>query len=407
LLRAGIGTGSQPAAPNSLANTIQDAPRNTSPHDRRYSRWPAKSFAYIDLSGCNDGTLLNISEGGLAVRTTVPLSRRPLPTVRFQLPHSPEWLHARAQVVWTIQEKKEAGIQFIELSEHARKQIRKWVSLQRLRDDSIASTMPEHGSTQSAASCSSTASSASADGFSANARDWAGDSTGENIERNLRRYFEARQALIDSAPSSRQQISWTSVALVGSLAVIAMVLGIAAGRGKLSGLGFLPKATAHASGSAEAAAETSLPVPHAGLSAAHGAERPSPNAKEDKTRGSRVVVTSRLFIPPSSPQHVRALKTNRLRAGQLAQRVDPDYPLEAINAGIEGTVQLRASVTAAGSVRVVSVLGGPELLVPPALKAVRGWRYTPTLLDGKPIETEQDIAIVFWLPPDPPHDQTQ
>jgi hypothetical protein len=29
---------------------------------------------------------------------------------------------------------------------------------------------------------------------------------------------------------------------------------------------------------------------------------------------------------------------------------------------------------------------------------VRNWRYAPTLLNGKPIETQEEITIVFRLP---------
>jgi hypothetical protein len=42
-------------------------------------------------------------------------------------------------------------------------------------------------------------------------------------------------------------------------------------------------------------------------------------------------------------------------------------------------------------------MSGPPLLVPAAVSAVRQWRYQPTLLSYQPIETAQDITIVFRL----------
>ncbi|MGO9589358.1 MAG: hypothetical protein ACLP3K_04835 [Candidatus Acidiferrales bacterium] len=33
-----------------------------------------------------------------------------------------------------------------------------------------------------------------------------------------------------------------------------------------------------------------------------------------------------------------------------------------------------------------------------ARSAVRQWRYTPTLLDGKPIELQEEVSVVFQPP---------
>ena len=32
------------------------------------------------------------------------------------------------------------------------------------------------------------------------------------------------------------------------------------------------------------------------------------------------------------------------------------------------------------------------------MNAVREWRYRPTLLNGKPVETQEDVTFVFRLP---------
>jgi protein TonB len=78
--------------------------------------------------------------------------------------------------------------------------------------------------------------------------------------------------------------------------------------------------------------------------------------------------------------------------------VEPQYSPDAARQHAEGTVQLHVTIGADGSIGNVALLSGPPALVQSATDAVRQWRYKPTLLDGKPIEIEADIAIVFWLP---------
>jgi outer membrane biosynthesis protein TonB len=51
-----------------------------------------------------------------------------------------------------------------------------------------------------------------------------------------------------------------------------------------------------------------------------------------------------------------------------------------------------------GEVESFRPVSGPEALARAAMIAVREWRYRPTLLNGKPIETQQDITFVFRLP---------
>ena len=71
--------------------------------------------------------------------------------------------------------------------------------------------------------------------------------------------------------------------------------------------------------------------------------------------------------------------TGVVKQGQLLFRVDPGYPTLARNQRVEGTVRLNVTIAADGSVRGVSVLDGPRLLVEAAEKAVLRWRYSPTL----------------------------
>ena len=86
-----------------------------------------------------------------------------------------------------------------------------------------------------------------------------------------------------------------------------------------------------------------------------------------------------------------------LQLGRLISRVEPVYPEEAKQKGIEGTVKIHVIVGREGTVQQLVTVDGPPLLVSVSLNAVRQWRYTETLLAGQAVETEDDIAVTFRL----------
>jgi len=92
-----------------------------------------------------------------------------------------------------------------------------------------------------------------------------------------------------------------------------------------------------------------------------------------------------------------------LQLGHLFSRVEPIYPEEAKQQGIQGTVKLHAIIGRQGSVQNLESVDGSPVLMAAAMNAVRQWRYTETLLAGQSVETEEDIAITFRLSnPTPP-----
>jgi TonB family protein len=82
----------------------------------------------------------------------------------------------------------------------------------------------------------------------------------------------------------------------------------------------------------------------------------------------------------------------------VLERVNPVYPWHARSHGIGGEVILDATVAPNGSVRIVTVISGPPTLTDAAVTAVRQWRFSPALLNGKPVEVQQRITIRFKLP---------
>ena len=128
----------------------------------------------------------------------------------------------------------------------------------------------------------------------------------------------------------------------------------------------------------------------------------NPPVLGDATNGSDSVLTSSggtsshaLVGPPVLRVPEPPPATGVVKQGQLLLRVDPSYPTLARNQRVEGTVRLNVTIAADGSVRGVAVLDGPRLLVDAAEKAVLRWRYSPTLLDGKPIEVQREVDLYF------------
>lgn len=104
------------------------------------------------------------------------------------------------------------------------------------------------------------------------------------------------------------------------------------------------------------------------------------------------------MIPPPRLTSSRIIhQSEGVQSGLLVYRVDPRYPRLAMNAGISGTVELRAIIGRDGRVRSVEVLSGSALLAPAAVAAVGEWRYRPTLLNGEAVEIETHVTVHFVL----------
>jgi TonB family protein len=84
--------------------------------------------------------------------------------------------------------------------------------------------------------------------------------------------------------------------------------------------------------------------------------------------------------------------------GELIHKVDPAYPLQARAQRIAGSVVLEILLGKDGRIRNISAVSGNRQLVTAAVEAVRQWRYSPTLLDGNPIEATKRVTVVFKLP---------
>jgi protein TonB len=99
--------------------------------------------------------------------------------------------------------------------------------------------------------------------------------------------------------------------------------------------------------------------------------------------------------PPAPVPPVRVGSV--IRPPQKVHHVTPSYPPIAQAAKISGTVILEALIAEDGSVREVKVLKSVPLLDAAATEAVRQWRFTPTLLNGVPVQVIMSVTVSFTL----------
>lgn len=109
-----------------MADPLEHMQEN--PDRRRHPRYHIQSIAYIELSEGNGGVITDISEGGLAMQAAMAVVDDRLPQMSFQLSPSKSRIETAARVVWKNESKTVAGVQFLDLPEEARTQIREWIS---------------------------------------------------------------------------------------------------------------------------------------------------------------------------------------------------------------------------------------------------------------------------------------
>ncbi|MDO6837968.1 energy transducer TonB [Paraglaciecola chathamensis] len=103
------------------------------------------------------------------------------------------------------------------------------------------------------------------------------------------------------------------------------------------------------------------------------------------------------------PTAVSEPSTVLLESAKLAKpikRVAANYPIRMARKGAEGWVQLNFVVGTDGSVNNIVVVdsSGMEDFENAAVRALKSWEYSPTYVDGKPIEQcHNDIQIDFRL----------
>jgi TonB family protein len=100
---------------------------------------------------------------------------------------------------------------------------------------------------------------------------------------------------------------------------------------------------------------------------------------------------------PAQPARVRM--GGNIKPPTKVSDVRPVYPESMRAAGLEGVVPMEAIIGVDGRVlfaRVVSAQVAPEFAAS-AIAAVKQWQFTPTLLNGVPVEVQMAVSISFGL----------
>lgn len=82
---------------------------------------------------------------------------------------------------------------------------------------------------------------------------------------------------------------------------------------------------------------------------------------------------------------------------KAVKQVKAEYPPEAKKAKIQGTVVAEVRIDTDGLVQEPRVVKSIPQLDAAAIAAVRQWKFTPALKNGKPVPVLVDITIRFTL----------
>jgi TonB family protein len=105
--------------------------------------------------------------------------------------------------------------------------------------------------------------------------------------------------------------------------------------------------------------------------------------------------TVQLVIPPDRTPSI--VRVTHLDPAMLIHRVEPTFPTLARQTGREGRVELQALIGTDGQVRSLQVLEGNPMFYQSVLDAVRQWRYKPTFLNGRAVEVDTHITVIYKL----------
>ena len=103
--------------------------------------------------------------------------------------------------------------------------------------------------------------------------------------------------------------------------------------------------------------------------------------------------------PPAieAPSRPPVVHMTTLDPAMLRHRVEPVYPPLAKQIHKEGRVELRAIIGTDGTIRSLQIVSGDPLFYISAREAVEQWLYKPTVLNGKPVEIDTFITVVYTM----------
>jgi periplasmic protein TonB len=102
--------------------------------------------------------------------------------------------------------------------------------------------------------------------------------------------------------------------------------------------------------------------------------------------------------PIVSPEFEKVTVSSGVAASMFLDGAKPQYPVIAKPTHASGTVVLQATISREGTIENLRVNSGPSVLAQAAMEAVSTWRYRPYLFNGRPVEIDTTINVVFADP---------
>src|SRR5579884_992853 len=114
-----------------MAETISqsnaEAPHR--PERRRFQRYPIidSTMIMVDLGSGGGGLMIDLSEGGMGVQTLTPVQSGTEMQFSFDLPDVAKRIEGSGRVIWA-NVGGGAGVQFVQLADSMRADLKKWLS---------------------------------------------------------------------------------------------------------------------------------------------------------------------------------------------------------------------------------------------------------------------------------------
>jgi TonB family protein len=99
--------------------------------------------------------------------------------------------------------------------------------------------------------------------------------------------------------------------------------------------------------------------------------------------------------PPPPPPDGAVRVGSEIKTPTKIKDVRPVYPLEALDARIQGVVVIEATIDRDGRVSDARVLRSIPQLDEAAMTAVRQWEFAPTMLNGAPVPVIMTVTVNF------------
>jgi periplasmic protein TonB len=99
--------------------------------------------------------------------------------------------------------------------------------------------------------------------------------------------------------------------------------------------------------------------------------------------------------PETTVEAPKKIRVTQIDPAMLKVRVEPIYPtlMRQIHRG--GQVQLHAIIGTDGAIQSLQAVSGDPGFYQSAMEAVKQWRYRPTILNGKPVEVDTFITVIY------------